>query len=69
MYSTDFVSWNPATGKKNKHRAVSAKTKMPPPEPGRDFTKRVTYVEAHSTKEIIAIVSTATLFLFNRTTQ
>jgi serine/threonine-protein phosphatase 2A regulatory subunit B len=69
MYSADFVSWDPASGKKNKHRALSARTKVPPPEPGRDFTKRVTCVEAHPTKEIIAVVSTAALFLFTGTPQ
>jgi serine/threonine-protein phosphatase 2A regulatory subunit B len=64
MYSADFIAWDPATNIKSKHRAVSTKTKIPPPEPGRDFTKKVTCAEAHPTKEIVAIVSTAALFLF-----
>jgi serine/threonine-protein phosphatase 2A regulatory subunit B len=68
-YCADFVSWDPATGKKNKHRAVSSRTKVPPPEPGRDFTKRVTCAEAHPIKPIVAIVSTAALFLFSEAGQ
>jgi serine/threonine-protein phosphatase 2A regulatory subunit B len=64
MYSADFISWNPDTQVLNRHKAVSARTKVPPPEPGRDFTKRVTCCEAHPTKEIVAVVSTAALFLY-----
>jgi hypothetical protein len=69
MYSADFLSWDPGSGKKNKHRAVSARTKVPPPEPGRDFTKRVTCAESHPTKPIVAVVSTAALFLFTEAGQ
>jgi hypothetical protein len=65
MYSADFMAWDPASDKKTKHRAISARTKVPPPEPGRDFTKRVTCVESHPTKPIVAVVSTAALFLFS----
>jgi hypothetical protein len=64
-YSADFVSWDPASGKKNKHRAIGSRTKLPIPEPGKEFTKRVTCVESHPTKSIIAVVSTAALFLFS----
>jgi hypothetical protein len=69
MYSADFLAWDPATARKTNHRAISARTKVPPPEPGRDFTKRVTCVESHPTRTIIAVVSTAALFLFNGTDQ
>jgi serine/threonine-protein phosphatase 2A regulatory subunit B len=68
-YSADFIAWDPATNAKSRHRAVSARTKIPPPEPGRDFTKRVTCIEAHPTREIIAVVSTAALFLFSEPQQ
>jgi serine/threonine-protein phosphatase 2A regulatory subunit B len=64
MYSADFLSWDPLTDAKSKHRAVSARTKVPPPEPGRDFTKRVTCCEGHPSKEFVAVVSTAALFVF-----
>jgi serine/threonine-protein phosphatase 2A regulatory subunit B len=64
MYSADFIAWDPATNIKSKHRAISARTKVPPAEPGKDFTKRVTCAEAHPTREIVAVVSTAALFLF-----
>jgi len=65
LYSADFLSWDWKQGRSCRHRAVSARTPRPPPEPGRDFSKRVTCCAAHPTKEIIAIVSTAALFLFN----
>jgi hypothetical protein len=68
-YSADFIASEPAANAKSRHRAVSARTKIPPPEPGRDFTKRVTCVEAHPTREIIAVVSTAALFLLSEPLQ
>ena len=63
-YSADFVAWDWKVGGQAKYKAVSARTPRPPPEPGRDFTKRVTVCEAHPEKEIVAVVSTAALFLF-----
>lgn len=63
-YSADFRSWDWKTGAQTTHKAVSARTPRPPPEPGRDFTKRVTVCEAHPSQEIVAVVSTAALFLF-----
>ena len=65
LYSADFLTWDWKNGKTGRHRAVSARTPRPPPEPGRDFSKRVTCCTAHPTQEIVAIVSTAALFIFN----
>jgi serine/threonine-protein phosphatase 2A regulatory subunit B len=64
LYSADFLTWDPDAGSVATHKAVSARTKAPPPEPGADFTKRVTSCEAHPTKEIVAVVSTGALFIF-----
>ena len=64
-YSADFVAWDWKTTKTSRHKAVSARTPRPPPEPGRDFSKRVTVCEAHPREEIVAVVSTAALFFFN----
>lgn len=64
LYSADFLSWDWNNDKTNRHKAVSSRTPRPPPEPGRDFSKRVTVAEAHPTQEIVAVVSTAALFLF-----
>lgn len=63
-YSADYIAWDWKNGKTSRHKAVSSRTPRPPPEPGRDFSKRVTVCEAHPTREIIAVVSTAALFLF-----
>ena len=63
-YSADFLSWDWKSGKLNRHKAVSSKTPRPPPEPGRDFSKRVTVCESHPNQEIVAVVSTAALYLF-----
>ena len=65
LYSADFLTWDWKNGKTGRHRATSARTPRQPPEPGKDFSKRVTCCAAHPEKEIIAIVSTAALFLFN----
>jgi len=64
-YSADFMSWDWNTGLTRKHRAISARTPRAPPEAGRDFTKRVTVCESHPKQDIVAVVSTASLFLFN----
>lgn len=64
QYSADFVSWNPLENYKNQHRAISARTARAPPEVGADFARRVTCCEAHPTKDIVAVVSTAALFVF-----
>lgn len=64
LYSADFVTWKPGDAAVKNYKAVSARTPKPPPEPGRDFTKRVTCAEAHPTKDIVAVVSTAALFLY-----
>ena len=69
LYSADFLTWDYKHGKTGRHRAVSARTPRPPAEPGRDFTKRVTCCAAHPTQEIVAVVSTAALFLFNEKPQ
>ena len=63
-YSADFISWDWKTGQTQKHKAISARTPRPPQEPGRDFTKRVTVCEAHPRDEIVAVVSTAALYIF-----
>lgn len=63
-YSADFLSWDWKNNKIQKHKAVSQRTPRPPPEPGRDFSKRVTVCEAHPNQEIVAVVSTAALFIF-----
>ena len=63
-YSADFIAWDWKNGKASRHKAVSARTPRPPPEPGRDFSKRVTVCESHPNQEIIAVVSTAALFVF-----
>ncbi|KAH0789708.1 protein phosphatase PP2A regulatory subunit B [Histomonas meleagridis] len=64
LYSADYIAWNWKENKTTKHKAVSARTPRPPPEPGRDFSKRVTVCEAHPKNEIVAVVSTAALFFF-----
>ncbi|KAH0795084.1 Protein phosphatase PP2A regulatory subunit B [Histomonas meleagridis] len=63
-YSADYIAWDWKNNKTSKHRAVGARTPRPPPEPGRDFSKRVTVCEAHPKDEIVAVVSTAALFFF-----
>ena len=63
-YSADFIAWDWKTGKTSRHKAISTRTPRPPPEPGRDFSKRVTVCESHPNQEIIAVVSTAALFVF-----
>lgn len=63
-YSADYIAWDWKNCKTSRHKAVSSRTPRPPPEPGRDFSKRVTVCESHPTDEIIAVVSTAALFLF-----
>lgn len=63
-YSADFIAWDWKTQTTSRHKAVSSRTPRHPPEPGRDFSKRVTVCEAHPSKEIVAVVSTAALFLF-----
>jgi serine/threonine-protein phosphatase 2A regulatory subunit B len=64
LYSADFVSWNPDDGTKVTHKAVSEKARVKPPDPGFDFTKRVTVAEAHPSDDIVAVVSTAALFVY-----
>ncbi|EAX82803.1 hypothetical protein TVAG_481490 [Trichomonas vaginalis G3] len=64
-YSADFISWDWKTNEINRHKAVSARTPRTPQDPGRDFSKRVTVCEAHPRHEIVAVVSTAALYLFN----
>jgi len=68
-YSADFMSWDWKNNEFSKHKAVSARTPRTPPEPGRDFSKRVTVAEAHPKQDIVAVVSTAALFLFNAKTE
>jgi serine/threonine-protein phosphatase 2A regulatory subunit B len=64
-YSADFLTWDWKAGVSQKQKAVSSRTPRPPPEPGKDFTKRVTVCEGHQASEIVAVVSTASLFLFH----
>ncbi|OHS93601.1 hypothetical protein TRFO_40105 [Tritrichomonas foetus] len=68
-YSADFVAWDFKSNKTTKHKAVSQRTPRPPPEPGRDFSKRVTVCESHPNQEIVAVVSTAALFVFYEPTK
>jgi serine/threonine-protein phosphatase 2A regulatory subunit B len=68
-YSADFLTWDWAVGTTAKQKAVSTRTPRPPPEPGRDFSKRVTVCEAHPSMEVVAVVSTAALFLFHQPTK
>jgi serine/threonine-protein phosphatase 2A regulatory subunit B len=63
--SADFLTWDWKAGTSQKQKAVSTRTPRPPPEPGRDFTKRVTVCEAARESEIVAVVSTAALFIFH----
>jgi serine/threonine-protein phosphatase 2A regulatory subunit B len=65
-YSADFLTWDWKAGVSAKQKAVSTRTPRPPPEPGRDFTKRVTVCEGNPNVELVAVVSTAALFLFYR---
>jgi serine/threonine-protein phosphatase 2A regulatory subunit B len=64
-YSADFLTWDWKAGTSQKQKAVSTRTPRPPPEPGKDFTKRVTVCQAHPQSEIVAVVSTASLFVFH----
>jgi serine/threonine-protein phosphatase 2A regulatory subunit B len=64
LYSVYFLTWDPEEGSVARHKAVSARAMVPPPELGTDFSKRVTCCEAHPTKEIVAVVSTGALFMF-----
>lgn len=66
-YSADFVTWDFASNNQKKHQAISNRTPVKPPEAGKDLTKRVTAAEAHPTKEIVAVVSTAALFVYSET--
>ncbi|KAH0793545.1 protein phosphatase PP2A regulatory subunit B [Histomonas meleagridis] len=63
-YSADFMTWDWKNQKTSQHKAVSARMPRLPPEVGSDFNKRVTVCEAHPTEEVVAVVSTAALFLF-----
>jgi hypothetical protein len=53
-YSADFTLWNWKDDAVTKHRAISPKMTRAPPEPGKDFGKRVTCAEAHPTAPILA---------------
>ncbi|KAH0791745.1 protein phosphatase PP2A regulatory subunit B [Histomonas meleagridis] len=63
-YSADYIAWDWKRQKATKHKAVSARNQRLPPEPGKDFNKRVTVCEAHPRSEIVAVVSTAALFFY-----
>jgi serine/threonine-protein phosphatase 2A regulatory subunit B len=63
-YQNDFISWDWKAGKTVKHKALSPRTPKVSIEGMTDFTKRVTVCEAHPKEEIVAVVSTAALFLF-----
>lgn len=67
MYSSDFISWDPSKNIKYRHRALSSRSKMRVPEPGKDYSKKVTWIEPHPTKNIFALAATSTLYLFNGT--
>ena len=64
-YSADFIAWDWKTNEVTKHKAVSQRTPRIPQEPGRDFSKRVTVCESHPRQDIVAVVSTAALYLFS----
>lgn len=64
MYSADFISWDPTKNIKYRHRALSSRSPVHPPEPGKDFYKRVTWIESHPTKNIFALAATSALYLF-----
>jgi serine/threonine-protein phosphatase 2A regulatory subunit B len=63
-YQNDFVSWDWKNGTMAKHKALSPRTPKMGAETINDFTKRITVCEAHPKEEIVAVVSTAALFLF-----
>ena len=63
-YCADFVAFDWKVQKTSRHLAASARMPNMPPELGSDFNKRVTVCEAHPTEEVVAVVSTAALFLF-----
>ena len=63
QYMANFISWDPQSDKVVEHKAVKPNAGKPP-EPGRDFSKRVTCVEAHPIENLVACVSTAALYVF-----
>lgn len=64
-YRADFITWNWKDGCFNSHKAVSERAIMHPDDGKFDFSKRVTVCEAHPSKDIIAVVSTAALYFFH----
>lgn len=64
QYMTNFVAWDPRLNKVTNYKAYNPKASKEPPEPGKDFTKRVTCVESHPTANLISCVSTAALYLY-----
>lgn len=64
QYMANFITWDPQQNKVANYKAYNPKVSKEPPEPGRDFTKRVTCVEAHPNANIISCVSTAALYLY-----
>lgn len=63
-YSADFLGWNWKHCEKSSYRAISNKFDVQPPEAGKDFNKRVTVCASHPLREIIAVVSTASLYVY-----
>lgn len=63
-YGIEFLSWDPASDEMRRHRATTARSPPVPVGIGRDFATRVSCAEAHPTKGIVAVVSTAALYLY-----
>lgn len=64
QYMANFLAWNPQQNKIAKYKAYNPKTSREPPEPGKDFSKRVTCTEVHPTFNMVACVSTAALYFY-----